>query len=346
VTLSPLTGPDLARVIFPPCGEDDAPTDPALVARLTWPQREQRVRWLTVQAHQIADDAVARWLHVVIGQDGVKRSRVRELVATCVLFSGGNDSTTLAHLFRGRATHALHANTRVGVEATRQYVRDTCAAWGLPLIERSAPKPEDHYENLVIERGFPGFASHWLYYARLKERALDECRGPLGVRGSRKRAALWLAGRRRAESDRRSVVGPGGAQVPLSQYDGSVIWTSPLAHWTKLDLNTYRLLHPDVPRNEVSDLLHMSGECLCGAAAKPGELDQLALYFPEAAAYLRDLEGKVRAAGHPEELCRWGHGLTGTEIAKLTGRRLRVKEPGLLCGDCGSPDGGEVLIAR
>lgn len=336
----------LERAIRPPCGEDDAPTSGELVARLTRPQREERVEWLTLQAHRIADDAVARWLNVRLDRKtGEEKPRPRELVATAVLFSGGNDSTTLAHLFRGRATHALHANTRVGIEETRQYVRDTCQAWGLPLIERSAPNPEDHYENLVLERGFPGFASHWLYYARLKERALDETRADLGVRRSRKRAALWLAGRRRAESDRRSAVGPGGAQVALNQYDGSVIWASPLAHWTKLDLNTYRLLHPDVPRNTVSDVLHMSGECLCGAAAKPGELERIREWFPDAAAYLDDLEAKVRAAGHPEELCKWGHGLTGDTIAKLTGRKPLERDAGLLCGDCGDTSGGEVMIA-
>jgi 3'-phosphoadenosine 5'-phosphosulfate sulfotransferase (PAPS reductase)/FAD synthetase len=333
------------QIIYPPCGETDEPTPLIHLITLTRPQREERVRWLTAQAHTIADDAVSRWLHVVKDADGTERPRPRTLAATCILFSGGNDSTTLVHLFRSRATHALHANTRVGVEATRQYVRDTCAAWGLPLIERSAPKAEDHYERMVVERGFPGFASHWLYYARLKERALDECRGPLGVRGSRTQAALWLAGRRRAESDRRGAFGAGGAAVPLNQYDGSVIWGAPLAHWTKLDLNTYRLMHPDAPRNEVSDLLHMSGECLCGCAAKPGELDRIAQWYPEVAAYLRDLEGKVRAAGHPEALCTWGHGLNGAEIAKLTGRRIREKPAGLLCGDCGSPDGGEVLVA-
>lgn len=330
--------------VHPPTGPDDAPTPAEVVARLTGRQRAARVEHLTEAAHRIADEAVDRWLNVTIDRQGVEQHRPRTLVATCVLFSGGNDSTTLAHLFRGRATHALHANTGIGVEETRQYVRDVCASWGLPLIERRSPKHEDHYEQLVVERGFPGFASHWLYYARLKERALDECRGPLGVRRSRTRAALWLAGRRRGESDRRGGFGADGqAQVALNQYDGSVIWASPLAHWQKLDLNAYRLLHRDVPRNEVSDLLHMSAECLCGAGAKPGELDRLRQWYPETAEEIDRLQGLVRAAGHPEELCRWGHGLTGSQIAKLTGRRIVERPAGLLCGSCGSPDGGEVV---
>ncbi len=53
-----------------------------------------------------------------------------EITGRVALFSGGNDSTVLAHLFRSWATHAAHANTTIGIEATRQFVRDTCGAWG------------------------------------------------------------------------------------------------------------------------------------------------------------------------------------------------------------------------
>lgn len=77
--------------------------------------------------------------------------------------------------------------------------------------------------------------------------------------------------------------------------------------WTELDLNTYRALH-DVPRNPVADLIHMSGECLCGAFAKPGELDEIGYWFPETKAEIEALEVEVRAAGHREAICKWGHG--------------------------------------
>ena len=53
-----------------------------------------------------------------------------EITAVAGLFSGGNDSTVLAHLIRDRVTCYVHANTQAGAEPTRQFVRDTCAAWG------------------------------------------------------------------------------------------------------------------------------------------------------------------------------------------------------------------------
>jgi 3'-phosphoadenosine 5'-phosphosulfate sulfotransferase (PAPS reductase)/FAD synthetase len=283
----------------------DGPTPVEIVAELTAEQREQRVRALIAQAQQIVGYAVRANLDN------------RTIAATCVLFSGGGDSTVLAHLFRHHATHAIHANTGIGIEQTRQFVRDTCATWGLPLIEEHAP---DDYEDLVVEYGFPGPAMHWKMYTRLKERALDQARHTLGFANSRTKVALWLTGRRREESERR-------VHIPLHEPDGTVIWAAPLANWTSLDLNTYRLMFDDVPVNEVTKLIHMSGECLCGAFAHPGELDEIGYWFPEVRAHIEHIQRKVRDAGHPAEICTWGHG---------KGQRSRV---GRLCSSCDARQG-------
>lgn len=280
--------------------DTSTPTPAEIVATLTRPDRELRVTRLIQQAHDLYDAGVAEHLNG------------RTVTASCVLFSGGNDSTTLAHIFKDRATHAIHANTTIGIEQTRQFVRDTCEAWGLPLIEKVAPVS---YRELVLERGFPGPAMHFKMYQRLKERALREARRELVTDGRTERV-VFIAGRRRQESKRR-------ADVPLSERDGSVIWVSPLAFWTKLDLNTYRLMHPGIPRNPASDTLHMSGECLCGAFAHRGELDEIGEWFPEVRAEIEALEAEVRAAGHQEPFCTWGHG-----------QGKPTEETGALCTSC------------
>lgn len=270
---------------------------------------EERIGELTAQAHALLDTAIEREV----------QAAERSLAGIVVLFSGGNDSTTLAHLFRGRATHAAHANTGIGIEQTRQYVRDTCAGWGLPLIEKY-PEPGATYRDLVLGQcrartgpnagtvlwpgGFPGPASHYMMFQRLKERAMEKVRNELVKKPHRERV-IFLAGRRADESERRKRL----ANMDPIERKGSTVWVSPLVGWTKLDLNAYRRVHPDVPRNEVSDLLHMSGECLCGAFAHAGELDEIADWFPEVAAEIRDLEAEVLASGvAPPERCRWGWG--------------------------------------
>ena len=268
------------------------------VATLTERDRRLRVRGLVAQAHEIYDLAIDRHLGG------------RTLVASCLLYSGGNDSTTLAHIFKRRATHAIHANTGIGVERTREFVRDTCAAWSLPLIEKHPPVS---YRDLVIERGFPGPPMHFKMFTRLKERCLEQARADL-VTNPRRERVLFIAGRRRAESRRRKA-------IPLHERKGSTIWASPIAMWTELDLNTYRALH-HVPRNPVADLIHMSGECLCGAFAKPGELDEIGHWFPDVRAEIESIEADVRAAGHSQPLCRWGHG------------QGRASKTGPLCSSC------------
>ncbi|WAL67101.1 phosphoadenosine phosphosulfate reductase family protein [Amycolatopsis cynarae] len=282
----------------------------AEVAAMSRAERVARVGQLVDRAQELVDCAVTE-----LGRD-------KQIVARAVLFSGGNDSTTLLHLMRelGIVTHAIHANTGIGIEDTRRFVREVVANWGIPLIEE---RPPVSYEELVLTNGFPGPAHHYKMYQRLKERCLDQARKPLGVHRSRTLRALYIAGRRREESERRS-------DVPLYEPDGSVIWVSPFAEWTKLDLNTYRSEH-DVPHNRVADLVHMSGECGCGSFAKEDELEMIGDWFPEFRAEVERLEALIaHRTDIPAERRKWGWGA-------YRGRARPPRRMGRLCSSCNVP---------
>jgi hypothetical protein len=47
----------------------------------------------------------------------------------------------------------------------------------------------------------------------------------------------------------------------------------------------------------------MSGECLCGAFAKPGELAKIHLHFPKLGAKIDQLQIEAKAVG---VYCKWG----------------------------------------
>jgi 3'-phosphoadenosine 5'-phosphosulfate sulfotransferase (PAPS reductase)/FAD synthetase len=252
---------------------------------------------LIQEAHGIVDGAMTRFIH----------DEQKKLTATYVLFSGGNDSTVLTHLMRNRANAAVHINTGIGIEQTREFVRATCKEWGLPLIEEYPPKGCD-YRTLVLDQGFPGPGHHYKMYQRLKERALRNVRRGIVKRGRSERV-MFLAGRRRQESQRRM-------NIPDLEREGSVIWVSPLVNWSALNITDYLSLH-EIKRNEVAQLLHMSGECLCGAFAKPKELDEIALWFPEVARGIHELEEEVRKAGHQK--CKWGWGAGGSRDNAMSG---------------------------
>ena len=85
-------------------------------------------------------------------------------------------------------------------------------------------------------------------------------------------------------------------------HEGARLWVAPLVDWTGSTKHDYMKEH-DIPRNEVVDLLHMSGECLCGAFARPNELEEIGMWFPEEYQRIKDLEARAADQGLP---CRWG----------------------------------------
>lgn len=302
---------------------DGLVTTSSAVALLTGPQRERRVERLIGHAKYLLDLA-ADYAQYHGGEKTGRLDKPRKLVAVCALFSGGNDSTTLAHLTRSRVTHFAHANTTVGLETTRQFVRDVSSGWNVPLLERSSPKGwEDSYAALVRERGFPGPGQHYKMFQRLKEHALYAISRELITDGRAERV-LFVAGRRREESQRR-------ADVPELERRDSIMWVSPMVAWTKLDLNTYRLMMGDVPVNEVADLLHMSGECLCGAFAQRGELEMIVQWFASdpGIQVIRHLEAELKDREDiPPMRRRWGWGAYQQNAAELKARARM----GMLCG--------------
>ena len=246
----------------------------------------------------------------------------KNLTNTCVLFSGGNDSTAALFLFKDIADYAIHINTGIGIEKTRDFVRETCKSIGIELKEYKA-SGENTYESLVLKFGFPGPAQHFLMYQRLKGRQLRVARNELNKKRSYKNRIIFITGKRRDESARR-------VNAPDNGRDGNVIWVAPMINWTKADIELYRKLNPEIPRNEVSDLIHMSGECLCGAFAHPNEREEIKMFFPEMIEEIEELERKVEELNiHPKERRRWGWGSEKEYIKKN-------KKVGSLCSSCES----------
>lgn len=289
--------------------------DPHDVAALTASQREKRVDELVGQSRDL--------LSVAIEEDVTNRGLM--VAAVGVGFSGGNDSTTLAHIFREQVDFALHANTTIGIEETREFVRNTCEEWGLSLIERVPPRETDRYRHLVLtsERGkkgqalggFPGPAMHFKMFQRLKERAIEQVQREV-ITNSRRERFVVILGRRRTESQRRS-------SIRAVDVRGARLNVSPLINWTKPDLNTYRLRcarqGEPLPNNPASDLIHMSGECLCGSFASPGEREEIAYWFPGPFEQIAELEAAIANRDDiPDHRKTWGWGADPTAKAAET----------------------------
>jgi 3'-phosphoadenosine 5'-phosphosulfate sulfotransferase (PAPS reductase)/FAD synthetase len=186
----------------------------------------------------------------------------------------------------------IHVNTGIGVRETREYVRDTCEVFGWPLHELHPP--DLTYVQMVEQYGFPGPGSHLYAYSWLKERALRAFVASV-KRDFKDRIGL-VTGVRWAESKRRM-----GTVEPI-QRNGAQVWMAPIAGWAATDRLAYMAANGAKP-NPVVLNLHMSGECLCGAFAEPGELDFLAAWYPETAAEIRAIERQMAEKGLP---AKWG----------------------------------------
>lgn len=225
--------------------------------------------------------------------DAVKRHNPKFVIA---LFSGGHDSLTATHIASRHPafSFAVHINTGIGIEKTRDFVRGTCENWGIELREYRAidnrkadgtPDPQC-YKEIVKEFGFPGPDQHSKMYIRLKQRALEMMLRDLPQK--RTERVLLITGVRKQESQRRT------SHVKPEQKWGSKYWIAPIWEFSKLSVNEYIADHA-LQRNPVVDLIHMSGECLCGAYARreTGERDELRQWFPAEAKEIDEIESEV-----------------------------------------------------
>lgn len=214
------------------------------------------------------------------------------------LFSGGHDSLTSSYIasLHSKFNGCVHINTGIGIPATRQFVIDTCSERGWPLKEYKAientyadgsPNPMD-YEAIVLREGFPGPSGHSIMYRRLKQYQLERVRRDYG-------RVLFISGERAQESARRKR----HTAIPTSTR-GRMSFVTPIRDWSKSECSD-ALTQAGFKRNKVVLDLGRSGECLCGAYAEEGELAVVEFACPATAERIRNLEQRVREAGHP-----WG----------------------------------------
>lgn len=240
------------------------------------------------------------------------------------LVSGGKDSTAMAHLaahYGFRLDGIIHINTGIGIEATRAYVRDFAQWLDRPLHEFHPPVS---YRDIVLEHGFPAPTGHAKTYIRLKERALRQARARF--QRYRGQPVIFLTGVRKAESQRRM-----GYVQPIMEdsKNGKIIWVAPLIDFETSDLLAYHAREA-IPANPVTEHLHMSGECLCGAFAHENELAEIGFFYPETAAQIRALEREVATRGIAR--CTWGP----SQYPGWKGR-MPGSAAGMLCQDCQLP---------
>lgn len=264
--------------------------------------------------------------------DILDRARAEHQPAHYVaLFSGGLDSLVNTHITKlwadARCLPLLiaHINTGIGIAETRQYVRATAVALGWRYQEYTTP-PQTYIDLVTgkhepsVPGGFPGAPLHFYYYCRLKDRRIADLLRDL--KQHRSERVLLSTGLRQQESKKRM-----GYTEPITK-ESARIWVNPLFFAGKDELLDIRDM-AQLPRNEVSDCLHRSGECLCGAMNDPGELAELRFWYPHSAAYIDYISDLTIAAGYP-----WGWDAPGCVRSAVRAGQQFLDGFAPLCSSC------------
>jgi 3'-phosphoadenosine 5'-phosphosulfate sulfotransferase (PAPS reductase)/FAD synthetase len=202
-------------------------------------------------------------------------------------YSGGTDSETALGVaknlpgFRG----ILHLHTTIRIPEVGEWVHERAKQEGIPLKEYTAPVP---YDDIVMQYGFPGPAQHTTMYARLKQRGIR--RFLQEHKTSPRDRVMLVTGVRKSESKIRM------GTVQEIQREGCLVWGAPLTNWTDDHKNDYMAANGLKP-NPISKQMCISGECMCGAMAGPGELAEVETASPVFYKRLTRLIDRVKAAG-------------------------------------------------
>ena len=254
------------------------------------PRLDRTLDDMIAEAHAIIDESIDRW----------------QPESVWAGFSGGNDSTVMLDVVRRHPAldGALHVDTTIGIQRTREFVREVCDQWGLDL---RVVRPPRSYDELVRRQGFYGPKDHRYAYIQLKKEAIREFKRQM-LEPRKSTRVMIVTGMRASESTTRMSHGSG------DRLEERVVWSNPIRHWTGDDMAEYRQRHPDLPRNPVNDALGKSGECLCGCfSVGPVELPIVRELDPETADQIERLQAELAESGSP--YCRWGPGGEGAGVA-------------------------------
>ncbi len=263
---------------------------------------EQRVELMIAAGRKIMDAAIAEF----------------KPAAIVAAYSGGNDSVVSTHFAASQYdAMAVHCATSIGLQACADYVAATAERLGWDLRVRTAqpegkPKPLDPatlpagrwadgttaYEEAVLNRGFPGPSQHGTMFRKLKQRSIEAFQRELKAGKPRSACILIVSGIRHDES----TVRAGYKRDTQKEGSAARIWVNPFYWHTAADFEAYRQEF-SLPCNPVKARIGISGECLCGCFASPGEREAIRAVEPEMGAYLDGLEDRARSLGFP-----WGWG--------------------------------------
>ena len=226
--------------------------------------------------------------------------------------SGGNDSSVALEVaFQSNKIELdgiFFMDTGINVTQTKEFVKSEAERRDLEFhcAGEEYALEQEKYENLVKTYGFPGQPIHEAMFRNLKDKRAQRYLKQYTNEGQK---IGIISGVYMDESENRNEkIG----NDPIEEKQ-SATWISPIYDWLTETVDEYRNVF-DLRENDVTAVLHTSGDCNCGAFGNRKELRDLLAFYPEAAEEIRTLERQVaKLASHrqiPVEYALWCHGQT------------------------------------
>lgn len=215
--------------------------------------------------------------------------------------TGGKDSVVVADFlfenYPSLAKGCVYADTGVGLQETKDFVKDYCNERGWKLEIRK-PKLGNDYESIVKEYGFPSYSIHDIIMRKLK---IIPIREYLASRTTKTITSCLVSGVRKKESQRRFI----RSKKPI--HKDHIWFVSPMIDKSNVWMYNYFTEHK-LKKSPVYQTLHISGDCLCGCFSDKSEAKVLDVYYPKLAEFLRKLEQEIKFnSAIPEDKRTWGN---------------------------------------
>jgi 3'-phosphoadenosine 5'-phosphosulfate sulfotransferase (PAPS reductase)/FAD synthetase len=250
--------------------------------------------------------------------------------AIVLMFSGGDDSLTAYHVskFLGvPVTHLMHGITNTGIAETTDFARQVGDQSGLSYIEANAGNA---YADYVLRKGFFGVGdgAHEIAYHILKHKRFRTALSQNIRHKKPGRNILLINGARKQESGnrKRSMLNP----IKEDSSNPCNIWVNLINDWTKLDCLNFL---DGQKRNPVTEILHRSGECLCGTMQSLETRREVSYWFPY---WGRFVDGLEKAACDRGFCWKWGEDLPASVKAqKSQEKQIKAGQGWLpMCQNC------------
>ena len=194
-----------------------------------------------------------------------------------VLFSGGKDSSCVAHYiatnYPDKFGGVVFTNTGLGAQDTRKFVLDYCKKMGWRLWFTWSDKRKT-FKDVLLERGWAAPQTHRTWMGYLKFHSWYYFGSDRLKKGEK---MAFISGVRKKESRARQYAKK-YTKTPVDHY-GKVVFIKPFLFKNGEQLWNY-FYEFGLEKSKVYEWLNRSGECHCGAHAQAWDLQLIKQYDP------------------------------------------------------------------